>query len=148
MNRRSAPLLVGAACLALLVTGCTASSPVATPSPTSTGPASPYAGLPAGVIPTTTLPTGYPNVAAVRQLVKVTNCAATKDGWQAKGTVRNSGSDAQKITITVYFTTPQATVIDTAQVAVDVAVGAKGQWTAAKAFTAPSKLNCLIVGAG
>jgi hypothetical protein len=78
----------------------------------------------------------------------MSTCKATSGGWAAGGSVTNSGSKKADYTITVFFTTAAATVIESAQTRVSVKPGAKRAWTASKRFTAPPKTLCVLRGVG
>jgi hypothetical protein len=129
---------------AMLLTGCTAAidHPAATPIPTvKTVP-----GLPAGVTPAKIIPTAVPNDVTARAAVRVTGCAASTGGWTAGGTVTNPGKKAKSYTITVFFTTASATVIDTAETKLTVAAGQESKWSATKRFVTAPGMLCVLRG--
>jgi hypothetical protein len=141
-------LTIAAATISALA-GCTPAGPSvkpATPKLASTS-AAIANGLPAGVTPAP-VPTDVPNDHAARQNVRLTTCAATKAGWQAAGTVTNSGSKPAEYTITVFFTTKSATVIDTVQTRVRVPAGKAEHWSAAKEFPTTPGMLCVLRGVG
>ena len=104
-------------------------------------------GLPAGVAPAP-IPTDVPNAVEARSTVVMTSCKAAPGGWQASGTVSNPGTTTVDYTITVFFTTAKATVIDSAQTKVSVDPGAKKSWSAIKKFGAASQMLCVLRGVG
>jgi hypothetical protein len=151
---------VAAALLATVtaVAGCTQSSKPTKPtvhSSTSAKPSQGYEavttpppGLPTGVKAATSIPASVPNSPSLRQNVDISTCKAVEGGWSAAGTASNPGSKQAGYTITVFFTTTSATVIDTVQTHVTVKPGDKQTWTASKKFTAPPKTLCVLRGVG
>lgn len=139
------------ASISLIVTGCSRSSTMTLPTEDSSSwvsPAAPAPGLPPGVTGATALPAEIPNTPSLRGNVTLDACTATKGGWSATGTARNSDDRAVNYTITVFFTTSSATVIETAQVKVAVKPGGTETWTASKKFTAPTTTLCVLRGVG
>ena len=128
----------------LIFTGCSTAKPPVTHSPT---PAAAINGLPDGVKPAP-VPTDVPNSVAARKNVTVTGCSGDADGWKASGTITNPAKATTDYTITVFFTTPAATVIDTAQTKVTVHAGATQKWSAAKTFTTGGHVLCVLRGVG
>lgn len=129
----------------LLLAGCVSTpkaAPTASPSSSVAIP-----GLPAGVAPAP-IPTDVPNAVEARSNVVMTSCKAAPGGWQASGTVSNPGKTTVDYTITVFFTTTKATVIDSAQTKVSVDPGAKKSWSAIKKFGAASQMLCVLRGVG
>lgn len=150
MIRLTARLTIAVALtgVAVLLTGCTAApAPTHTPtaSSSSSGPA--INGLPAGVHPAT-IPTDVPNTVEARKQVQLSTCAGSGTQWKAAGTIKNTTDTKKDYRITVFFTTPTATVIDSAQTTVSLGAGASGKWTAAKDFTTGGKLLCVLRGVG
>jgi hypothetical protein len=143
-SRTRVGAVVAAALIVTALSACTPSAPAPPPSSTSTATAG---GLPAGVAPAP-VPTDVPNVVALRKHVTMTACAGDADGWHASGTASNPSKKAAKYTITVFFTTRTATVIDTASTTVEVAPGGREKWTATKDFTTGGQLNCVLRGVG
>ena len=130
-------------CFALV--GCTA-SPTVVPHTTSAAAAAP--GLPAGVKAVESLPTNIPNDTAARATVQLSTCSKTTDGWKAAGDIANPGKASVTRTITVFFTTSTATVIQTAQTKVTVEPGQKVSWSTNPTFTAPAGTLCVLRGVG
>ena len=141
---RAACVVAGVALLVGLVSGCTASGPQ--PSPTPTTRQQSVRGLPAGVIPSTSIPTEVANDADARKNVETTGCAKVSHGWKATGVARNPGKSATTYTVVVFFTTDTATVIDTARTTVTVRPHGTAKWTAAQTFTAPQRTLCVLRG--
>ncbi|MDP9904635.1 hypothetical protein [Arthrobacter bambusae] len=130
------PVLAGC-----LLTGCGNAAPAPAPSATETVNA-----LPAGVTQPTAVPTDVPNDANVRQNVKITDCSSADGGWAAKGTANNPGNKAVDYTITVFFTTDQATVLHTAQTKVAVEPGKSADWNITEKFPTTPKTLCVLRG--
>ena len=129
----------------VLLAGCVTAHPgKPTPSPSRSVQ---VPGLPAGVAPAP-LPTDVPNSVDARTHVALTTCKAVTDGWEASGTVTNPAKSKVDYTITVFFTTSQATVIDSAQTTVSLEPGDKKTWVATKKFTAPAQTLCVLRGVG
>ncbi len=152
MSRRRTRALVTAVAVSVVavvaLAGCTgAPAPHPTPSPTARGGQS-ITGLPSGVTPAPSIPATVPNTPALRADVRLAGCKPTADGWSASGTATNPGDAAATYTITVFFTTTAATVIDSATSKVTVKPHDDGKWTAAAAFAAPAKTLCVLRGVG
>jgi hypothetical protein len=144
VQRRAVSLILAGAILAA-VAGCTMNpAPVKTATPT---PAALGNGLPSGVTPAP-VPTTVPNDPSARKDVQMTSCVATPAGWKAGGTVTNDGAKPADYTITVFFTTNKATVIDNARTQLTVAAGKTARWTAAKDFAAAPGTLCVLRGVG
>ena len=82
-----------------------------------------------------------------RKAVALTQCGATDGGWGASGTAKNpSSTSAADYKITVYFTTPHATVINFATTKVSVAAGGSQTWAASQKFALPqgTQLVCVL----
>jgi hypothetical protein len=115
-------------------------------SPTTT--VAPAPTLPRGVTSDTALPTNIPNNGSLRANVVVSSCHSAPGGWVATGTALNPSAKAITYTITVFFTTTEATVIDAGQTKVTVQPGARSAWTVAKQFATPPQMNCVLTGVG
>ena len=103
---------------------------------------------PTPVVTQNKLPKTVANKPALRKNVAVTSCAATAQGWQATGTATNASSSAATYRITIFFTTPAATVQDYAVKQVVVAPRSTVRWTASKAFAASKTTLCVVRGVG
>lgn len=82
-----------------------------------------------------------------RKAVALTKCGATEGGWGASGTATNpSPTQAADYTISIFFTTVHATVIDFATAKINVAPGSTQNWTASQKFGIPSgtQLYCVM----
>jgi hypothetical protein len=106
------------------------------------------AGLPSGVSGATSIPSKVANNVAMRKHVAMSSCQKIDGGWSASGTATNPASTPVGYTITVFFTTTSATVVDTGQTHVDVAAGGKQPWTVSKKFHAAPSMRCVLVGVG
>ncbi|SDJ09613.1 hypothetical protein SAMN05444157_1713 [Frankineae bacterium MT45] len=132
---------------AVVVSGCTSSG--SSSAPTMTSPSAskssasqipPQHSLPA--------PASIRNDVKLRRQVSITSCAAKPGGWQAKGKAVNTGKKNVVLTITVFFTTTSATVLDYATTKVAVPAGGDADWTAAADFAAEPSMNCVLRGVG
>lgn len=131
---------------AVLLSGCTAPAPAPTPDADVSAAPTGVPGLPDGVVPATDLPVDVPNDPAARADVQLAGCEATADGWMASGAATNSGADPVDYTITVFFATETATVIDSASTTLTVAPGDTADWQASADFTAPAGTTCVLRG--
>lgn len=127
---------------ALLLTGCTASVPSATPSATAS------AGSAGEIRPDADVPTEVPNTPALRADVEITACERGGDGWKASGTARNSADEDTSYTITVFFTTDKATVLGTGDTTVKVPAGESAEWEIRADLTPASEMRCVLRGVG
>lgn len=116
----------------------------ATPAPN----ASPVTALPSGVVGATAVPTAVPNSTESRKNVKISDCKAAKDGWQATGTARNPGTEETGYTITVFFTTGGGTVIGSGKTKVEVDPGADREWKVSSKFKPAPDTRCVLRGVG
>lgn len=130
------------ATMIFLLTGCVA-APSLTNTPTPTAAA--LNGLPAGVQPAP-IPTDVPNDAEVRKQVQVSSCAGNDREWEAAGTITNTTKADKEYRVTVFFTTPDATVIDFAETTVQVHTGETAKWSASKSFATGGEILCVLRG--
>ncbi|WP_181410718.1 hypothetical protein [Nocardioides humi] len=84
------------------------------------------------------------NVPALYEQVALTGCAAKADGWRAEGTADNADPEALTFAVVVFFTDPQARIVDSATTTVAVAPGGSGTWTAEREFEAPAGTRCVV----
>jgi len=125
------------ACSAIvMMTACTATPSVPSPSPSA-----PTA---AAVV----VPSGIPNDPALRADASMSTCAAAGNGWKAAGLVNNSSSHRRDYHLTVLFTTTEATAIGVGTTIVHVAAGAKTSWTVMSAAPVPPPALCVLSGVG
>lgn len=141
----TAKLVTGAsAAAAVLLAGCGTVS--------SSSHAQAAAAKPAGSSAASALPAQHPVPASVansdllRKQVAITACAAIPGGWEAKGTATNPAATSITYRITIFFTTPQATVLDDAVTTVLVQPGKTATWAASQKFTTVSHMNCVLRG--
>jgi hypothetical protein len=92
------------------------------------------------------VPLSVPNQITVRKDVDMINCAATKGGWSAGGTVRNNLGHPATYLITVYFTSSQATDLAYASTSVAVDQGQSKLWSVRATFNAPGVVLCVLRG--
>ncbi|MEU7524301.1 hypothetical protein AB0A74_01045 [Saccharothrix sp. NPDC042600] len=143
---RAASVSAVAACVlvaAAVVSACSAGEKPAAPSSpsTSSGSVAPSAAA--------DIPASVANDVDRRKHAVITSCRPGPDGgWEARGTVTNSGQAAHDYSITIFFTTENATVLDHAATSVTVEGGATGEWSAQKNFPAPPNVLCVLRGVG
>ena len=78
----------------------------------------------------------------------ITSCTSKPGGWQASGKSVNPGKNDVHLTITVFFTTTAATVLDYATTKVKVPAGGSAKWTASAKFHAEPNMLCVLRGVG
>jgi hypothetical protein len=147
--------LVAAAVAAMVATGCaaqhagnSANSPAAhNPGSGAVAPAAPAAATAARSIPLK-----VPNSVSARKAVTLTGCSATGAGGLATGTVTApaaktaTAAKAATYSITVFFTTPETTVLDYATAIVHATPGKAVPWRASGHFKAPQGMRCVLRG--
>ena len=94
----------------------------------------------------TIVPNNVPNQDSVRKDVRLLNCGQSNGGWSAGGTVNNTLGKAATYTITVFFTSSQATDLAFATTMVKVDSGKNSLWTAKATFAAPPGVICVLRG--
>jgi hypothetical protein len=150
--RRPATRVAGAVAAALIAaTGCgggQAPSPArpAASSPAASAPSRTAGGTEAAAPAVRRIPLTVPNQAQARKAVTLASCAGTKAGGHAAGTIAAPGTSAATFTITVFFTTRQATVLGYAATTVRAAPGQATPWKVSGHFTAPPGLRCVLRG--
>ncbi len=90
----------------------------------------------------------YINVVKLRPRVETTGCQSVPGGWEALGTIHNSGRLSHDFRLTVYFTTASATVLSSATSSVPVKAGSSGSWAVTSRFVAAPVVRCVLVGVG
>ena len=131
--------------LSIIVTGLVSNKSA---SPTEVKQSSPGAALPSGVPQAGAVPTKVPNDPALRQNVSVTDCSKTAKGWKAAGKATNPTDKPLDYTLTVFFTSDKATVLNTADTTVKVDPGKSANWTVQKDFPTTPKTLCVLRGVG
>jgi hypothetical protein len=135
------------ATLAVALIGCSSGSKAHPPTPTTAAPAPT---LPAGVTSDTSVPAHVPNNVKLRADVQIdpqpNGCHAVSGGWTAMGSAINPTTRAVTYTISVFFTTSQATVIATGQTKATVPPGAHQAWAITQHFTASAGTLCVLTG--
>ena len=133
--------------VAVALAGCTSSTPTPQPTgqatsgrPTSTKSIPPQNELPS--------PSAIRNDVKLHRQTAITSCTSRPGGWQASGKSVNPGKDDVHLTITVFFTTTTATVLDYATAKVKVPAGGSAKWTAAATFHAEPNMLCVLRGVG
>ncbi len=67
-------------------------------------------------------------------------------GWEAIGQATNPGRGPVDYRITIFFTTPHATVLAAASTSVLVPPGQSGRWAATQTFAAVAGTSCVLRG--
>ncbi|MFJ9317739.1 hypothetical protein ACIRN4_26350 [Pimelobacter simplex] len=156
--RRGVPALAVALVLTLALAGCGGGAPAPGPSAGSST-ASPRSGPsatgaatdPATTTirrPDVTVPRKVVNRPAARDRVTVTGCRAADGGWSASGRAVGRRAGADQLTITVFFTTEQATVVAWGQTTVDVPDGRSAEWSVRANLPVEGELRCVLRGVG
>jgi hypothetical protein len=152
-NRTRSPIVVGGVTLIAVATaactgnhnkpanGASAGSPSAAATAKSTVPSTSHAASAAADIPTK-----VPNKPADRKAVTLASCTPSGKGVAAKGTVNRQGKGPADYTITVFFTTSHATVLNFGKTEVHAEPGKPASWTVAKDFSAPKDVRCVLRG--
>lgn len=132
MRRWTLPVTL-AAVLAATAAGCGSSSKSASPSTTSTVPAS------------TTVPLHTGNDPTLRHNIILSRCGAGGGGWEAGGTAANATKHPVTYQLTVFFADAEGTVEGTGRTTVVVKAGKVADWTAQVAITNPDpKTTCVL----
>lgn len=92
------------------------------------------------------VPLTVPNSVRARRAVTLTGCAATGSGGHGSGTVIAAGRSAAIYTITVFFTTRQATVIGYGTTKVHAVPAKTIPWAVGTHFKAPPGMRCVLRG--
>lgn len=132
-----------AAVALLAAAGCSGEDPAPSPTASVAAPT-----LPSGVVQPTALPSNPPDDPMLRENVTIGTCEAGDGGWTASGVAKNPGKEDVEFTITIFFTTESATVLESAQQKVKVKAGGEEKWTATKKFTAPPVVKCVLRAVG
>ena len=122
----------------------TESTRSAAPRPVHSAPAA----LPSDVPQAGKVPTKVPNDPALRKNVTVSDCSQAGKGWKAAGKATNPSDKPLDYTLTVFFTSDKATVLNTADTSVKVEPGKTAEWTIQKDFPATAKTLCVLRGVG
>jgi hypothetical protein len=78
--------------------------------------------------------------------VALENCGASAGCWSAGGVIKNSQGKTETYTITVFFTTSQATDQASATTTSTVDAGKSALWNVKATFAAPSGVLCVLRG--
>ncbi|GAA4361161.1 hypothetical protein [Angustibacter luteus] len=146
MFSKSAVVLLTVA-VASTVVGCTSSDQ----KPTPTGAAASGSKTTPAHVPTQEPlpePSKIRNDVKLRRTTAITGCTSKSGGWQATGKSVNPSKKDVKLTITVFFTTTAATVLDYATTKVTVPAKGDATWTAAASFAAEPNMRCVLRGVG
>jgi len=112
--------------------------------PSATGSATSGASTPAVTSPKLPKPSDIKNDPAQMKNVAVTSCKAIGGGWSASGTAKNTQKEPVTFKVTIFFTTPQATVQGYGQAKLDVAAGKAGEWSTSAKFAADKDSRCIV----
>jgi hypothetical protein len=142
---KSAAVLLSLTITAALV-GCTSSDRKPSSSAATSGSATSPAHIPTqNPLPA---PSKIRNDVELRRTTAITGCTSKSGGWQATGKSVNPGKKDVHLTITVFFTTPAATVLDYATTKVTVPARGDAKWTAGASFAAEPNMRCVLRGVG
>ena len=131
---------------ALALTGCTSTHQTAAKQPSSAVPSTHATPVQAPVTAARSIPNSVPNQVAARKAVVMTGCAASSTGWRAGGDVTNSSKHAANYTITVFFTSPHATVLNYGRTTVSISSGATKHWSIDAALPGTKQARCVLRG--
>ena len=152
-NRQAAARAAGAVVVALIAGGCAVPPGGGTPRPSDVAsmPSAAVAGgaparARAAAAPAPRIPLAVPNSVRARKAVTLTDCTASGAGGHATGTVTAPGTSAATYTITVFFTTRQATVIGYGTAKVRAVPGKATPWAIGRDFKAPPGMRCVLRG--
>lgn len=144
MTRHRLGHITLAAAAMLMLSGCTTGATVPTPTPSAQETS---AGVEAETMaPDADVPHDVPNDPALRPDLTLVGCDAADGGWQATGTLTNSGSEDAEFQVTVFFTNSTATVLGHGQTTLDIAAGSSADWSVQADFTAPEGTRCVVTG--
>ncbi|WP_426564986.1 hypothetical protein ACPPVT_02050 [Angustibacter sp. McL0619] len=145
MLSKSAVVLV-AVTVTATAAGCTSSGSKPSPSAASSGSKTSATHLPTQKpLPA---PSKIRNDVELRRTTEITSCTSKSGGWQASGKSVNPSKKDVHLTVTVFFTTTAATVLDYATTKVKVPAGGDAKWTAAASFAAEPNMRCVLRGVG
>ncbi|MBF4625760.1 hypothetical protein [Clavibacter sp. VKM Ac-2872] len=150
---KSRYVLIVALAIPILVAGCTslvvpdADDAVLTPT-AQASPVFPAEGLPDGATGAKAVPYDVPNDAEARKSTSVTGCVRINGGWAMTGTMSNASSKDASFDVTVFFSTPQATVLATGKTTVDAPSQETTEWRVEASFDAPQDVRCVLRGVG
>lgn len=92
------------------------------------------------------VPLDVPNDVAARHDVSMGSCAGDSNNWRAGGTAANATSAPVTFEVTVFFTTPHATVLSSATTKVTTPAHGKAPWSAASRFQTGGAARCVLRG--
>ncbi len=96
----------------------------------------------------TIIPTSVANNPDLRSSVALSGCALAPGGWEASGTAGNQAKTVARYTITVFFTTGDATVEGFGSTKVDISPGKRADWRVRARFPADPTTTCVLRGVG
>ena len=99
-------------------------------------------------VTTTTLISSYVNNVFLRQQAEELACRSQAGGWEATGSIKNSGSTPRDYRVTVFFTNDRSMVLASGETSLTLGVGEKGSWKVSARFPAPAHVLCALVGVG
>jgi hypothetical protein len=92
------------------------------------------------------LPRSVPNEVTARARVAMTTCKGDASSWSAGGTASNTTSSPVTYAVTVFFTSPKATVLSSASADVTTPAHKTVAWSAASHFHSGGPIRCVLRG--
>ena len=92
------------------------------------------------------VPDNVPNQVSARKDVQMIDCASSRGGWSAGGTIKNTLGHDATYHITVFFTSTEATDLAYGSTSVPVSSGRTRSWSVNSTFAAPAQVLCVLRG--
>ncbi|HLY34689.1 MAG TPA: hypothetical protein VKQ07_09160 [Jatrophihabitantaceae bacterium] len=92
------------------------------------------------------VPLNVPNQVAARRDVSMGSCTGDQNSWRAAGTATNAAGASVTFEVTVFFTTPRATVLSSATTKVTAAAHDRAPWSATSRFRTGGAVRCVLRG--
>jgi hypothetical protein len=89
------------------------------------------------------LPLGQP---AFRAQVTFSDCNKANGGWEASGTIKNSGKASRTYRLTVFFTDSSNNVLGTGHGSFRIRAGQSGPWMVKTSYETIAHLYCVLAG--
>jgi len=140
------PLIAVTCAAAITLSACSTASTSSAPARSSKSSTPPRSSSATTIPPQHPVPATVSNNDLLRKNVTVTTCAAVAGGWGAKGTATDPGATPVTYHITIFFTTPEATVLDDATTTVSVQPHQTADWAASQQFATVPKMICVLRG--
>lgn len=91
-------------------------------------------------------PLAVPNDVSARHHVAMTSCSGDARSWTAGGTATNTGHNAVRYQVTVFYTTAGATVVGSASTTVSVPAKGHANWSAPAKIKSGRDMRCVLRG--